>query len=434
MSVKFIEEFNKASENKFDMLKFASATYNKQSRTLDIKFIIDAFEIRKFGDEERAEVQKICQSLFDGVKVNVAYQKSYADENVVKNKVIEFFNKNNQMIFRRLKDENLAISVDNSEILIKITFDTPTYMMLKTGDLVGKLKEFLEHNFNQEITIDTEEQVVDLKQIMQDDDMTIETTIRDDAAARIVKIELGKKIYSRVKIEGLPHLPGYVIDVKGANDNVVLAGKMFAMSKYMYKNKKFDPQNPSAEPEKLPLVRFLLDDTTSKISCVCFPKDDDLEKIESIEDGDTIVCVGKVGLSTYDSALTFTVSAIFECEIDFGSVRLTALKPVPKKYTTVFPKPYYEIGQKSLLDTEKVIPDYFKGKTLVVYDLEATDKFVSSAEIIEIAACKIVDGVETEILWSRTRLRLTKFCPTSTNLLATRYSSGTIFPATIIRS
>ncbi|MBR4800080.1 MAG: hypothetical protein IK048_00150 [Clostridia bacterium] len=396
MSVKFIEEFNKASENKFDMLKFASATYNKQSRTLDIKFIIDAFEIRKFGDEERAEVQKICQSLFDGVKVNVAYQKSYADENVVKNKVIEFFNKNNQMIFRRLKDENLAISVDNSEILIKITFDTPTYMMLKTGDLVGKLKEFLEHNFNQEITIDTEEQVVDLKQIMQDDDMTIETTIRDDAAARIVKIELGKKIYSRVKIEGLPHLPGYVIDVKGANDNVVLAGKMFAMSKYMYKNKKFDPQNPSAEPEKLPLVRFLLDDTTSKISCVCFPKDDDLEKIESIEDGDTIVCVGKVGLSTYDSALTFTVSAIFECEIDFGSVRLTALKPVPKKYTTVFPKPYYEIGQKSLLDTEKVIPDYFKGKTLVVYDLEATDKFVSSAEIIEIAACKIVDGVETE--------------------------------------
>ena len=396
MTTKFFEEFKTASENKFEMLKFASATYDKSARKLDIKFIIDAFDIRKFGDEERAEVQKICENLFDGIKVNVVYQKSYADENVVKNKVIEFFNKNNQMIFRRLKDENLKISVDNKEIAIKILFDTPTFMMLKAGDLIEKLIEFLDHNFNQEITVETEEIVVNLKQVMAEDDMTIETTIRDDAAARIVKIELGKKIYSRGKIEGMPHLPGYIIDIKSANDNAVLCGKMFAMSKFMYKNKKFDPANPDAEPEKLPLVRFLLDDTTSKIACVCFPKLDEVEKLEKIEDGDTIVCVGKVSFSSYDNALSFAVSAIFACDIDFDSIHLQSVKPVPKKYSMVFPQPYLPLGQKSLLDTEKPVPDFFKGKTFVVYDLEATDKFVSSAEIIEIAACKIVDGVETE--------------------------------------
>ena len=396
MTTKFFEEFLKNGGDKFDMLKFASATYDKQSRTLDIKFIIDAFEIRKFGDEEKAEVLAICKNLFDGVNVKVTYQKSYADESVVKNKVVEFFNKNNQMIFRRLKDENLKISVDSSEIIVKIVFETPTFMMLKAGDLIDQLVEFLEHNFNQTITVETEEVVVNLKDVMQEDDMTIETTIKDDAQARIVKIELGKKIYSRGKIEGIPHLPGYAIDIKSGGDNVVLCGKMFAMSKFMYKNKKYDPENPSVEPEKLPLVRFLLDDTTSKIACVCFPKLEELEKIESIADGDTIVCVGKVGLSSYDNALSFTVSAIFECKIDFDSIHLTSLKPVPKKYSVVSPKPYVEIGQKSLLDVEKTIPDFFKGKTFVVYDLEATDKFVSSAEIIEIAACKIVDGVETE--------------------------------------
>ncbi len=396
MPTKFVEEFKNASGNRFDMLRFASAVYNKTIRVLDIKFIIDAFDIRQFADEERAEVQKICESLFGGVKVNVIYQKSYADENVVKNKVIEFFNKNNQMIFRRLKDENLNISVDNQEITIKITFETPTYMMLKSGDLLEKLIEFLEHNFNQEITVDIEEKVVDLKQIMREDDMLIETTIKDDTAARIVKIETGNKIYSRGKIEGLPHLPGYIIDIKSANDNAVLCGKVFAMSKVMYKNKKFDPENPSAEPERLPLIRFLLDDTTSKISCVCFPRLEDVEKIESIVDGAQVVCVGKVGISTYDNALSFTVSAIFDCTIDYSSIHLTSLKPVPKKYSTVFPQPYIEMGQKSLLDAEKTIPDFFKGKTFVVYDLEATDKFISSAEIIEIAACKVVDGIETE--------------------------------------
>lgn len=396
MTTKFFEEFKKASEGKFEMLKFASANYAKSTRVLEIKFIIDAFEMRKFTDDDKKEVQKICEQLFDGVKVSVVFLKSYADENVVKNKVVEFFNKNNQMIFRRLKDENLQISVDNSEILIKFTFDTPTFMMLKAGDLLEKLEEFLDHNFNQTITIDTEEIVVDLKQVKAEDDLMIETTISDDSKARIVKIELGKKLYSRGKIEGIPHKPGYIIDIKSANDNAVLAGKMFAMSKFMYKNKKFDPQNPSAEPEKLPLVRFLLDDTTSKIPCVCFPKLEELDKLESIEDGAQIVCVGKVGVSSYDNALSFTVSAIFECEIDYDSIHLQSVKPVPKKYTTVFPKPYVEIGQKSLLDTEKTIPDFFKGKTFVVYDLEATDKLVSTAEIIEIAACKVVDGIETE--------------------------------------
>ena len=67
------------------------------------------------------------------------------------------------------------------------------------------------------------------------------------------------------------------------------------MSKFMYKNKKFDPQNPSAEPEKLPLVRFLLDDTTSKIPCVCFPKLEELDKFESIE---------VYGVSDYEHYLT----------------------------------------------------------------------------------------------------------------------------------
>ena len=396
MTTKFFEEFKNAGGSKYDMLKFSSAIYDKNSHTLDIKFIIDAFEIRQFGEEEKADVLRICKTLFSGVNLTVSYQKSYADDNVVKNKVIEFFNKNNQMIFRRLKEENLQISVDNSEIIVKIIFDTPTFMMLNSGELIEKLQEFLEHTFNQTITIQTEEQVVDLKQVLAEDDITIETTIQDDASARIVKIELANKVYSRGKIEGLPHLPGYIIDVKGASDNVVVCGKLFAMSKFMYKNKRFDPQNPSAEPEKLPLVRFLIDDTTSKIPCVVFPRLEELDKIEALEDGTTVVCVGKVGISSYDNALSMTISAIFECDIDFDSIHLMSLKPVPKKYSTVFPVPYIDTKQNSLLDTEKVVPDFFKGKTFVVYDLEATDKFVSTAEIIEIAACKVVDGIETE--------------------------------------
>lgn len=43
-----------------------------------------------------------------------------------------------------------------------------------------------------------------------------------------------------------------------------------------------------------------------------------------------------------------------------------------------------------------MITDYFKGKTFVIFDLETTDLKTEIAEIIELAALKVVDGVPTE--------------------------------------
>ena len=57
------------------------------------------------------------------------------------------------------------------------------------------------------------------------------------------------------------------------------------------------------------------------------------------------------------------------------------------------------MSEKTLLDAEKpakVINEYFKDKTFVIFDLETTDLKTESAEIIELAALKVVDGVPTE--------------------------------------
>ena len=396
MQTKFVEEFKKETGTKFDMLKFARAAYDKKIKKLVIRFLINVYETRKFDDEDKNEVLDVCKKLFGGVSVSVEYQKSYADVGVVKNKIIEFFNKNNPLIYRSLKDANFSITVDSgSEIDVKLLFETPIFKILTADNLLERLIDFLDHSFTETINVEAEEQVVDL-QTAKDEDMVIETTIEDYSASRIIKIETGNLVFARGKSKGIPHQPGYIIDIKNEGDNVVLCGKISLISKRMYPNKKY-AENPSNEPEKLPLVRFVIDDTTSKISCVAFPQSDtEAGKIEALEDGTTIVCAGRVSYSKYDGALSFTVATILTCDIDFDSIKLVSSKPVPKKYTTVFPKQYVENGQKSLLDDEKPIPEYFKGKTFVVYDLEATDKVTSSAYIIEIAACKMVDGVITQ--------------------------------------
>ena len=102
MTTKFFEEFTIKSKGEFPMLKLNSATYYKQQRELVVKFIISAFEVRAFDEESKKKVQSIIEEMFSGITVSVQYIRTYADANVVKNKVLEFFNRTNQMIFRNL--------------------------------------------------------------------------------------------------------------------------------------------------------------------------------------------------------------------------------------------------------------------------------------------------------------------------------------------
>ena len=109
MTTKFFEEFTVRSKGEFPMLKLNSATYYKDKRELVVKFIISAFEVRSFDEESKKKVLSVVEQMFAGVDVSVQYIRTYADNNVVKNKVLEFFNRNNQMIFRRINDETLQI-------------------------------------------------------------------------------------------------------------------------------------------------------------------------------------------------------------------------------------------------------------------------------------------------------------------------------------
>lgn len=394
---RFTEEFERVTAGAFPMLKFKSAAYRRDTGVLSVRFLISAYDARSFSEEQKAKVDAALSSVFAGIDVHAEYIRTYADESTVRNKVSEYFNSHNPLVFRALAKESVSVSVDEHTVGVTISLEPALVRMLNTSDSVGELREFLDGNFNQDISLtlrETENAPVPTGEYEQDS-----TVVVADSSARLMTAETGEKIYARGKIAGISSKPAYIGDVKGAVDNIVLCGRLTGLVKRTYKNKKYTPDDPKNGPEELPLIRFFLDDTTGRIECVCFPRTDDAPAFDALSEKDEVICTGKVSVSSYNGALSFALNAVFRAKIDFDSVQAAASKPVPARYSVIRPEPFKEPeGKKTLFDdgVEKPLPAYFKGKTFVVFDFEATGLDIPTIEPIEIGAVKLVDGKITE--------------------------------------
>ncbi len=400
MNVKFVEEFRKASDGKFGMLKFNSAIYSRDTHRLQVRFIVAAKDASLLTDDVKNGVAKTVADMFNGVETEVQYIRTFADENTVFNKIVEFFNLNNQMVFRRLKRENVSVSLSDDYLTVELLFDAPTCKMLAAANTEENLKDFLDVNFNLGIDVSVRETFFSDDNDASDSTEPIDTVVYSTASLRLVRIENPEKVYARGKIAGLGQLPNYIGDVKNAAENMVLCGKVAGVSKKMYNNKKFSPDDPKSGPEQLPLIRFVLDDTTGRMECVCFPRPEEAVALEQLAEKEEVAVAGKVSLSSYTGQLSLAVNALFRCKIDYSSINVTPSKPAPPRYSVVKPVPYEEPPRRTLLDEsdEKVeeTPEFMRNKTFVVFDFEATGLNIAEIEPIEIGAAKIVNGKVTE--------------------------------------
>ncbi len=387
-------EFAKVTEGAFPMLKLGSVTYFSKTKELQVRFIVSAFDQRKLTEDNIAAVAEAVKGMFPGVNAQVQYIRTYTDESVLKNKVLEFFNSDSQMIFRRISDDSLKIVIDGADVTVALVFDAAVCNIVASGDSLQRLANFLSRNFNNNITVclyQTEEEAPE-----EDDDERQNYIVRG-SGLKLIKVRTGEKLYSRGKIDGISRLPNYIADVKSAGEDIVLCGRVSEVGQSTYRNKKHDPADPKTGPEMLPIVKFNLNDTTARIEAVCFPRSDAAQKFDALKDGDQVICTGKVSVSTFNGALSYAVNAVFRCEIDFDSIVTDEGLPVPARYKAVYPQKYTGATQQSILAEadERKVNEFLKGKTLVVFDLETTSTNVSNTEIIEIGAIKVEDGEAT---------------------------------------
>ena len=390
---KFIEEFNRVTNGAFPMLKFSGATYLKASQELTVKFLISAFEYKEITEnsDTLSKIEGAVASICPGIKTSVKFIKTYADEAVVRNKVLEYFNAGNSMIFRRLNGDTLVISVTDDMIRVELRFDAAICRMLETGDGLNGLKFALERTFMQHVDVCTAE--TELK-AEEDEEYFKSTTAISGASLRLVEVTTGEKLYSKGRIESINQMPNYIADIKSAGENIVLSGKVSSLSRRKYKNKKFDPENPKNGPEELPIIAFYINDSTAKMETVCFPKSEEADKLEAaLKEGDEVICIGRVAMSNYSGMLNYTVNAVFRCKIDYDSIHAVERMPVPERYETVKPRTFSSVSEQGFLDDgEAAVEEYMRDKVFVVFDLETTSTQVATTEIIEIGAIRAEGG------------------------------------------
>lgn len=395
MQNKFTEEFERVTDGEFPELKLKSATYERATGMLTVRFMISAFDARSLVEERRQRVESAVADICPGVAVKAEFIRTYADEGTVRNKILEYFNAHNRLVTRALSSDSVSVKVDEHTIYVTLALETSLCDMLRSSDALKDLSAFLDNNFNQSISVSLKE-TADAP--APDLDLADSVVVKD-SAVRLISAVQGDKVYARGKIAGIAHLPGYICDIKSAADNVVLCGRISGLTKRTYRNKKHDPNDPKTGPEELPMIKFFLDDTTGRMDCVCFPRPDDAPLFDKLQDRDEVLCAGKVTISTYNGAPGLAIDAIFHAEIDFSSVKAAPSKSAPAKYSVIKPAPFEDKAVQTDLFEDgmsKETPAFLMGKTFVVFDFEATGLDIASIEPIEIGAAKVKDGKVVE--------------------------------------
>lgn len=398
----FNEQFHKQTRGAYPFLKFVKAIYSKNEKTVRLEFLrsTSMFE-GQFTDKMRQEVERFVSAMMpEGVYYEINCNKTYADENTVKNKVVQYITRQKQALTMQLSDGDVSAKVEGGRICVKLAAGENMIKMLKDCDFSEELENFLDENFVETPVVEFTE-----KELPEGDKGFLpDEAVGYVSGARLIKIELVDQVFGRSRISVAP---SYISDMKETTGLTVLCGKVSGFVEKTYKNKNFgtEPAKNSrfkinTTDEFLPRFNFTLNDTTGNISAVVFPRDENLDKLRALSDGELVAAEGTVGYNQFAGGLQIMVRSLWHAEIDFDSIT----KSVPQKkensdYVLVYPEKYVEEVQTDMFSDPTAVSSYLRGKTFVVFDTETTGTDTSKDKIVEISAAKIVDGKICET-WS----------------------------------
>lgn len=395
----FNEQFVKQTRGAYPFLKFVKATYVKGEKTvkLDILRSTSMFE-GQFTAEMQTEVERFINAMLpDGVYFEVNYIKTYADENTVKNKVVQYITREKQVLTMQLKDGDVAVRVEGGRINVKITVVKSMLKMLTDCNFADELECFLDDTFVEIPSVEFYE-----KELSEGEkEFLPEGSVGYVSGARLIKIELTEQVFGKSRI-GVA--PSYISDMKENTGVTVLCGKVAAFVEKTYKNKNFGKEvekngrfKVNTTDEFLPRFSFTLNDTTGNISAAIFPREENLDKLRLLTDGDTVAVEGTVGYNQFAGGLQIMVRSLWKADIDFdGIVKTVPQKKESSDYSLIWPEKFVDEEQTDIFSDPSDVPAYLKGKTFVAFDTETTGTDTSKDKIVEISAVKIVDGTVVE--------------------------------------
>lgn len=386
----FTELLSKKLNGKYDYLKVLKVVYNTTFSVCHINFIYPE-NVATLNDGQKEEIkQSVSEILNIKGKLDCKFNKSYLDENIVKQKIHDFFQTNYDSISSCITDNNIGYIRNNIAVEITLYVNETLHKYFKDNDVSENLKKFLQDNFCGEFVCSS--------QIDNTDDFD-----EDSLEARAIEIQSKLQVQARTpryKVDNVSvvfgsdimPMPEYIENVKSEKVSLILAGTVEKLEQ-----KEFLPRRNKLKgiDEKRKMYKFILNDGTGKINCIHFCTKSSEKHFVLVEEGSYILCLGNY-VKRDNGEFQYMIKSLSLCSKTDEVVVYDDEKVPHDSYKFVHPMPYTRIVQNNIFDIKKQYPDYIMNNTFVVFDVETTGLVPDKNEITEIGAVKIVNGEITE--------------------------------------